>query len=103
HLAAASYVYLLSLHDALPIFGGKHLGPLRYVARSCHRFSGQSLRPPTSDCLGRLGCGAWSVVGPPYPRCSHLRPGHESCATDLQDRKSTRLNSSHVSTSYAVF
>src|SRR5690348_17739118 len=32
-----------------------------------------------------------------------LQPGHAAGARHVQDRKSTRLNSSHPSTSYAVF
>src|SRR3712207_8017432 len=31
------------------------------------------------------------------------RPGDSESATDLRDRKSTRLNSSHANISYAVF
>src|SRR6266702_7380098 len=38
--------------------------------------------------------GLGRVHDPPLPRLSRLRPG---------DRKSTRLNSSHVAISYAVF
>src|SRR5699024_12688872 len=56
----------------------------RLVAWSFSFFTGQSLRPPTLVSLGRLGFGAWSVVVPLYARCSRLRPGHDSCATDLQ-------------------
>src|SRR5258705_9235155 len=33
----------------------------------------------------------------------YLRPGHTGCWACLEDRKSTRLNSSHLGISYAVF
>src|SRR6266498_6139488 len=38
---------------------------------------------------------------PPVPLAEHPRPDFQR--EDWQDRKSTRLNSSHVRTSYAVF
>src|SRR6266481_5445082 len=60
---ATTEIYTLSLHDALPIFGGIESG-----ARILHR---------------------------------NLRPRQRPHAS--QDRKSTRLNSSHSSISYAVF
>src|SRR5690625_6287525 len=36
-------------------------------------------------------------------RGGHARPPHRDAGQPLQDRKSTRLNSSHVAISYAVF
>src|SRR5438874_9247223 len=73
---ATTEIYTLSLHDALPICPVGR----RAVDRCCHRLSGikQHTHPP---------CGAHS-------------PGF---ATRRGDRKSTRLNSSHVEISYAVF
>src|SRR5438477_435835 len=66
--AAATHIYTLSLHDALPISASMdQLTPL----------------PP--------GSGSESVV--PV----------ESPGPAFVDRKSTRLNSSHMSNSYAVF
>src|SRR5699024_12726699 len=75
----------LSLHDALPI---SHLLPAGAVAVLLrHRFC----LPLRAD-RQRIGRGGhW-----PGARCRF--PG-----LHLQDRKSTRLNSSHVSISYAVF
>src|SRR5699024_11432607 len=81
---ASTTTYSLSLHDALPI----------YAAR---RRPSPGPRPhrgdrPRADA-GELRIGA---ALPPRP-----------CRTDSEfsrvDRKSTRLNSSHVSISYAVF
>src|SRR5256885_10376489 len=39
----------------------------------------------------------WYLSGPPCPRCARSAP------ISRQDRKSTRLNSSHLVISYAVF
>src|SRR4051812_49720473 len=59
------------------------------------------------------GCGAEGEFGPSRhadgPRATRLRPLHEAHEARsrgpalARDRKSTRLNSSHMSISYAVF
>src|SRR3989442_4561612 len=71
---ATTEIYTLSLHDALPI-------------------SPSSARPGTAS-----PGGSWTRTGWPSARyrpwASRGRP---------RDRKSTRLNSSHVRISYAVF
>src|SRR5699024_12439819 len=75
-------LYTLSLHDALPIFHG--LG-----GDEVHALPGQEVQP--------VAVGL--VVG-------HLKLAAAGAEADHgleQDRKSTRLNSSHVSISYAVF
>src|SRR5690349_23413270 len=47
--------------------------------------------------------GAFVVVGPGAYR-AHMLPGHDDCPPrGALDRKSTRVNSSHVEISYAVF
>src|SRR5690349_24160746 len=76
---ATTQIYTLSLHDALPISASRSHQPL--------------LR------LARRGCGV------PLPHA-----GKSSFVTLMamplrcrRDRKSTRLNSSHVEISYAVF
>src|SRR5699024_12177544 len=48
---------------------------------------------------------AWSYMPRPTPRtrCARSPPAPRSTPGCGRDRKSTRLNSSHVSTSYAVF
>src|SRR2546430_10328332 len=68
---ATTEIYTLSLHDALPIFGGLGRCP-------------------------RAGLGASFASG--ARRRSDARQ-----SGDGQDRKSTRLNSSHSQISYAVF
>src|SRR5690606_41518968 len=77
HHTATTEIYTLSLHDALPIFDD----------------GGISAHDVIAPALERLG---WS--------------GHFFVTTDfigapsfVEDRKSTRLNSSHVKISYAVF
>src|SRR5438876_9957942 len=72
--AAPTEIYTLSLHDALPISAG--------LPDHDHRVSGLHHGDHLRRDLGRGGLGP--VLG-------------------LGDRKSTRLNSSHPSISYAVF
>src|SRR5690606_41676591 len=77
---ATTELYTLSLHDALPIYGG---------SRQC------CLVPPDSPARGPIAArhvGRNTLTGSPY--CGSL---------NSLDRKSTRLNSSHVKISYAVF
>src|SRR3712207_8570278 len=70
---ATTEIYTLSLHDALPIF--------QRGAREGARLRALE-DPPRDPADGELG--------------AHRDPA-------LQDRKSTRLNSSHANISYAVF
>src|SRR5438309_5801692 len=78
---ATTEIYTLSLHDALPIYGARkhpnrtwsHKGPLR-----------RRRLPPITPC-GWRSKPVWLDSVP------------------ITDRKSTRLNSSHSSISYAVF
>src|SRR5207302_9914253 len=79
---AASSSYTLSLHDALPISAKARRGDLSGARFPCNVPGG-----------GRAG-GALERRAP-SPGCR--------CASLERDRKSTRLNSSHVKISYAVF
>src|SRR3712207_6887392 len=78
---ATTEIYTLSLHDALPIYGDDPAG----LGQGGHDFS---------HSLDRH-------VG----AVEHdQRPSRAVClVVHLQDRKSTRLNSSHANISYAVF
>src|SRR5438105_10773458 len=83
-------IYTLSLHDALPISrpvrGGRDPSPHRLRARA-----------------GTVGGGAARPAPPAGGRRQHPGPGAGRHARRGQDRKSTRLNSSHEWISYAVF
>src|SRR5205814_5037289 len=83
-------LYTLSLHDALPIFPAPP-SPGGYV-RAPHPASGGT-RPRRAG--GPIASGARLAVRHPE-RCADPPRG-------IRDRKSTRLNSSHLGISYAVF
>src|SRR5207245_4679414 len=78
NLGATTVIYSLSLHDALPI-----------LTRSPR--SGRE--PPLSSCVPRRL----------QPRGTGPQRRHPDQRQTGRDRKSTRLNSSHGSISYAVF
>src|SRR5439155_25646659 len=76
---ANTHIYTLSLHDALPICS------LPECMFMCSARPSRACRPP---CWKRRQSEFLSLRPPPLP---------------ARDRKSTRLNSSHVANSYAVF
>src|SRR3712207_9026991 len=79
---ATTEIYTLSLHDALPISG---------EVRRHEAAAAQGARvPPDRRPRGSR-------------RLRHERPRRRAGARARQDRKSTRLNSSHANISYAVF
>src|SRR5690606_41624638 len=86
---ATTEISTLSLHDALPISGGG------WTPSSPSPVSWRAIRPATrrarcaSSTRGRSGAS---------PRNGYVKRSPRS-----SDRKSTRLNSSHVKISYAVF
>src|SRR5699024_11862740 len=92
---------LRSLHGALPIFLLRDLGkPHGTCARSRPLLGrlGRRLRCGARGLLlQRVPCAAPRALAHPARRLIPARAAH------IQDRKSTRLNSSHVSISYAVF
>src|SRR3712207_8987293 len=83
---ATTEIYTLSLHDALPIWltTGPHLHYELYDP-----VTGKPIDP-----LGGRGGGPGGWVG----KSGDLKAGRAQ-----QDRKSTRLNSSHANISYSVF
>src|SRR5206468_11934805 len=93
-------IYTLSLHDALPISPGD--------LRRRHRLPALDDRgladPRVGDADDELGA---HPLRPPVPRVlGQLRPGQRKrkpARLRGEDRKSTRLNSSHDQISYAVF
>src|SRR5438132_2588292 len=76
-------IYTLSLHDALPIF--------LVVPEGCRDVDLPALCAPRE---------AWRRALEPHPRTPRRPAGRQRSGVD---RKSTRLNSSHTVTSYAVF
>src|SRR5207248_10615343 len=94
-LTPPSALYTLSLHDALPIFGvhptyAKEAGddvitPLRELAKS-----------PRVVAIGETGLDYHSLP-------SKATAKDKKVQVFAKDRKSTRLNSSHRTISYAVF
>src|SRR5439155_21316040 len=81
-------IYTLSLHDALPIL--LRTWPVRLLAMKL-TLSVKSFQVPATP-----GTLAWPPKFPSVPTSRATRVTSE-------DRKSTRLNSSHVAISYAVF
>src|SRR5205085_11336109 len=87
-------IYTLSLHDALPIYSSRVT--VSVVSTRLRRDSSAFARRSHPISRGRRGGGLlWLDC-----RCV----GRAACdAESDQDRKSTRLNSSHSQISYAVF
>src|SRR3712207_7023957 len=82
---ATTEIYTLSLHDALPIcLSGDDL--MQHMEMGSHQIK----RGKVTNTLIEVGRAA--QVGE-----------KKGQARDLEDRKSTRLNSSHANISYAVF
>src|SRR5690606_41215308 len=98
NVPSCSDMYTLSLHDALPIY----LGGAGRVRTGCA--AGVGTRP---DAVGRIpeaGCAKRNDAVPQLRGQGHSpATGLPAQGGQLLDRKSTRLNSSHVKISYAVF
>src|SRR5690606_41092059 len=98
HHTAPTSAYTLSLHDALPIF---HRGYLDSLPAS-NAFNAATCLLVSQFMLDREArSGFFREIA------QRLKPGailvSSDLASDVRDRKSTRLNSSHVKISYAVF
>src|SRR5690606_40264940 len=98
---ATSCTYICSLHDALPIYGPQgaldaQAGGIHPVLAAPEPVEHRLHAGPDAE-LGHdrddLGVGQLDVLPAVAARTHRL---------DAEDRKSTRLNSSHVKTSYAV-
>src|SRR5207249_11847335 len=85
-----SYIYTLSLHDALPIYDRARRLELGLRTGRHRRRINVAPRPEVT-------------AGGNCVRASSERSPSPAVTSGLGDRKSTRLNSSHVSISYAVF
>src|SRR5207249_10905456 len=91
--------YPLSLHDALPISCPSPARPEPPSSRMRLRTPGSSATPPTAPPRDESRFRFWWRM-----ECTAAQPRLTPFSTKTErDRKSTRLNSSHVSISYAVF
>src|SRR5690606_39534195 len=93
---ASNEIYTLSLHDALPIFDSIAVNPnnIRVYFNNGKEFGAHLYRLDPSKAtiyFNEIGTDTLQIQYWHFP--SYL----------TQDRKSTRLNSSHVKISYAVF
>src|SRR5256885_11904488 len=101
---ATTEIYTLSLHDALPIYhvlrGRRAAGLQRHAARGRLDRDAPGRRRWLRD-RHRAAHGEGAELGQDHHHHSHLA-ADERQLQEL-DRKSTRLNSSHLVISYAVF
>src|SRR5207249_8816017 len=90
----------LSLHDALPILldRPRAWAALRGLTLAIAATTSMLLLVTATTPLGSLWLGRVSALPPPL-----VTLGAGALWLGILDRKSTRLNSSHVSISYAVF
>src|SRR5690606_41584672 len=100
HYTATSEIYTLSLHDALPISATDVNDPVSgtlYVAEVPNNKKFSELKIYSEDFVGDVTHIVWK------DESTILFSADEGVNTTFRDRKSTRLNSSHVKISYAVF
>src|SRR5699024_12536989 len=98
-LSSPPALFTLSLHDALPIWDSDENLPERLRSDQSTWFSRQQPRShERGTSCPEPNPRPWRRGAVPANSCwkSSQRPS-------VRDRKSTRLNSSHVSISYAVF
>src|SRR5690606_41161554 len=94
HDAPTTEISTLSLHDALPI------------SFDCSLYNKVIVMHPMLNIAIRAARSAGNVIA---KACGQMdlvqttQKGTNDFVTNIEDRKSTRLNSSHVKISYAVF
>src|SRR5207245_6714669 len=99
HQPAPSGISTLSLHDALPISPAEATRAGYWACRRCHPDAAKTV-DPWIDRIRRACVYLANVDG--HVSLAHLAARLGGSPYHL-DRKSTRLNSSHGSISYAVF
>src|SRR5690606_41875830 len=98
YTTANSKAYTLSLHDALPISVNEGVEGVQRVPDPA------AVKPGTSDMVAVPNTKRGERVAKPVAVSMELWPAYFHGFPTLEaDRKSTRLNPSHVKTSYAVF
>src|SRR5207253_11328262 len=95
-----AHIYTLSLHDALPIYGGRVERAHAREQEVEHGPQGEDVAAGVEGIAARLLRRHVRRGAEELPGARDLRRRHLG---DPEDRKSTRLNSSHVAISYAVF
>src|SRR5204863_4113217 len=90
---ATTEIYTLSLHDALPIYERREAGRVHHQVERAALGAHLGERPLLRRAVDPAEL--LDEVGVPVRLLGEREDG--------QDRKSTRLNSSHVEISYAVF
>src|SRR5207253_10626001 len=101
HLTAPTEIYTLSLHDALPIFNYSWGMTIIAIKQA---YPGHAMRAAHGALGGTAGYhGRFVIVVDDDIDPFDLDDVLWAVATRCEDRKSTRLNSSHVAISYAVF
>src|SRR5204863_8151050 len=88
-------IYTLSLHDALPIFAAHDYESLDYISQ----FPDVPRPIVVLECLNGFRCNLLFLGA---VLLGDVIQEKANCS-ESRDRKSTRLNSSHVEISYAVF
>src|SRR5438874_839089 len=98
---APTHLYTLSLHDALPISPDASGAAARSSGAGRDTISSLLARPGAllTGSSTRLGSSGWNKLQP----AKIITPSAADNDSHRLDRKSTRLNSSHVEISYAVF
>src|SRR5207253_10340368 len=93
--------YTLSLHDALPIFATDRVRTVRDLRGKAVAVQaiGSSQHAFTATIVAHVGLDPRRDIS----WVTHPAPEQMRLLADGKDRKSTRLNSSHVAISYAVF
>src|SRR5207249_10842041 len=98
---SATAIHTISLHDALPIsFFGKVIQEERREPGSVPKVFMD--HPPTPDRIVKSEEEIKEIL-PKRDQYLVSTSEFDDVKSRMQDRKSTRLNSSHVSISYAVF
>src|SRR5207253_9209500 len=95
--------HTLSLHDALPIWAARLLPQLQRGVLASLVGSFEQAREPDDGALVHAGHHLAARILHRDLECIQLAvaPGVARGGGDARDRKSTRLNSSHVAISYA--